>query len=428
MRLLIITQYFWPENFPINNLAAGLQDLGHKVTVLTGIPNYPEGYFFSGYGVFRKNKEEYRGIKIYRVPLVPRGGGGGVRLAVNYFSFAAMACMLGPFLCRKKYDAIFVWGSSPITVGFPALLIRKIKGIPLFFWVQDLWPESLSATGAIRSKRILSVVERMVRFIYKRCDRILVQSRAFIPSVVSHGGQADRIAYFPNCADEMYRPIYARSESIDRGSLPEGFCVLYAGNIGAAQDFGTVLKAAEMMKAHEDIHWVIFGEGRMRTWVEDQISKRGLAGTVHLKGRVQPEEMPRYFAAADVLMASLRKDPIFALTIPAKVQSYLACGKPIVVAIDGEAAMIVDEAGAGISSPAGDPGALSKAILHVYRMSFPERQEMGARGRKYFETHFDRGMLLGRLNGWMKEICSDKGKVTFPVDGVGSKFKEGNAE
>lgn len=179
MRILIVTQYFWPESFRINDIALGLRDKGHKVTVLTGQPNYPAGSFFPGYGFFKKIREDYNGVDVVRVPLLPRGSGGGVRLVLNYLSFAFFASILAPFRCRSGYDVIFVYEPSPITVGLPALLLKKLKHAPIMFWVQDLWPESLSATGAVRSAWVLKLVERLVRSIYRGCDVILVQSRAF---------------------------------------------------------------------------------------------------------------------------------------------------------------------------------------------------------------------------------------------------------
>ena len=167
VNILIVTQYFWPENFRINDLASGLLERGHKVEVVTGIPNYPGGKIFRDHGYFIKRKDYYKGIKIHRVPLIPRGKGGGFRLALNFFSFAFLASILAPFFCIGKFDLIFVYEPSPITVGLPALVLKKVKNAPVIFWMQDLWPESLSATGAVRSEKILKLVELMVRFIYR---------------------------------------------------------------------------------------------------------------------------------------------------------------------------------------------------------------------------------------------------------------------
>ena len=275
MNILIVTQYFWPENFRINDLATGLFEKGHKVTVLTGIPNYPEGRFFPGYGFFKNIQQDYSGIRVIRVPLLPRGHGGALHLALNYISFAFCASLLGPFYCREKFDLIFVFEPSPITVGIPALVLKKLKSVPIIFWVQDLWPESLSATGAVQSEKILRMVERLVRFIYSRCERILVTSRAYSAPIERHGVDPSRILYFPQSVEDVYKPLTAESDAIEHGKMPTGFRIMFAGNIGAAQDFGTILDAAERLKDYSEIHLVIIGDGRMRSWVEPQVKERG---------------------------------------------------------------------------------------------------------------------------------------------------------
>lgn len=404
MRILVITQYFWPENFPINDFASGLQDKGHDVEVLTGIPNYPQGRIFQGYSAFGPTKDTFKEMVVHRVPLVPRGNGSRIRLALNFVSFAVMASIFSPLYCRKRYDIIFVYEPSPITVALPAIVLKMFKSAPIVFWMQDLWPESLSATGAIRSKAVLNIAELLVRLIYKGCDYIFAQSKAFIPSIIQLGGDPDRIFYYPNSAAPLYRPMLLAADAAERSLVPDGFRVVFAGNIGAAQDFNTILSAAEMLTSHKDIHWIILGNGRMSSWVEAEIYKRGLSDTVHLLGRHPVEAMPRFFALAGALLVTLKKEPIFALTIPSKIQSYLACGKPIIAALDGEGARTIDEAGAGLTCPAQNPTALSRAVLNVYEMAQGERDVMGAKGRKYFESHFEREMLLDRLIGLLSQL------------------------
>ncbi len=377
------------------------------MTVYTGIPNYPTGQFFPGYGIFKNLTQNYHGIKILRVPLVPRGRGGGLHLAINYLSFALIAGLFAAFRCRANYDLIFVFEPSPITVGLPAVVLKKIKRVPIMFWVQDLWPESVSAAGAVRSKKMLNILEKLVRFIYNKCDRILIASSAFFPPIKSLLGDPHRILYFPQTCEELYRPVTLRPEAPERAGMPTGFKVMFAGNIGAAQDFETILSAAENLRPRHDIKWVIVGDGRMRPWVEDQVRQRSLEKAIFLLGRYPVEAMPRFFSLADILLVTLKREPIFALTIPAKVQSYLACGKPIVGALDGEGARIIAEAGAGLSCPAENPAALAEAVLAIYRMSAAERQEMGIRGRVYYEKHFDRSMLLDRLDNWMGELYKE---------------------
>ena len=301
MKILIVTQYFWPENFRINDLAAGLRERGHDVTVLTGMPNYPSGSFFSGYNGFNKWREDYHGVRVVRVPLIPRGKGRKLSLALNYISFALLASVIGPFRCRDDYDAIFVHEPSPITVAFPAIILKKIKGAPIFFWVLDLWPQSLAAAGGVKSKPVLNGVERMVSYIYHQCDKVLVQSRRFIPEIERFGVNPNNILNFPSWAEALYYPVKYSGLLRKEFDLPDGFYIMFAGNVGVSQDFESILSAAEKLQDHADIHWLIVGDGRMSEWVQAQISKRGLNRTVHMLGRHALERMPQFFSFADVL-------------------------------------------------------------------------------------------------------------------------------
>ena len=265
MKLLILSQYFWPENFRINDVVEGLAERGHAVTVYTGIPNYPGGRYFAGYGFFGPLREHYKGAEVRRVPLIPRGGGGGLRLALNFLSHALSATLLAPWLARGRFDAILVFEPSPMTIGIPARALRALKGVPLVFWVLDLWPESLSATGAVKSRALLAAVARLVKWIYAGCDRVLVTSQAFTPSVRSHGVPQHRIRYLPNSAESYYRKIEPRPDDPEANELPRGFRIVYAGNVGVAQDFPTILDAAELLRNEADIQWIVFGDGHIRT-------------------------------------------------------------------------------------------------------------------------------------------------------------------
>ena len=402
MNILVVTQYFWPENFLINEMTVGLVERGHCVTVLTGSPNYPNGRFFPGYGFFNQ-QQQYGGVKVVRVPLIPRGDGGGMRLALNYFSFAVAAGIAGPFLCKEMYDVIFVFEPSPITVGIPAVILKWLKSAPVLFWVQDLWPESLAATGAVKTKKVLDWIGSLVSFIYRRCDRILIQSQAFRDPVIKQGADPSCVVYFPNCAESVFTESKPYAGTIPR--LPEGFKIMFAGNIGAAQDFGTIIAAAKLLQGYQDIQWVIVGDGRMREWAEAQVQACGLNENFHFLGRFPVEDMPSFLSQADVLLVTLKKEPIFALTIPSKVQAYLAVGRPIIAAIDGEGARVVEEAGAGFSCPADAPDALAQAVFKLYETPGNQREKMGMSGRAYYLANFDRDMLLNRLEILMKEVA-----------------------
>lgn len=406
MHILIISQYFWPENFRINDLAQGFIERGHKVTVLTGSPNYPGGKFFTGYGFFNR-QEEYQGVRVVRVPLISRGNGMSLRLIANFLSFALSASILGPILCRQKFDLIFVFEPSPVTVGIPALVFKKIKSIPIMFWVQDLWPESLSATGAIKMNALLKMVDQMVKTIYKGCNQILTTSLAFHPYIARYGVDKSKIKYFPQSAENIYRPVIVSEDAYQNSLMKGGFRVVFAGNIGAAQSFKTILDAAQLTSDYGDIQWLIIGDGRMHDWVKNEISSRNLSSTVHLLGKHDVEAMPFFFALSDVLLVTLKRDPIFSLTIPGKLQSYLACGKPIVAALDGEGARIIEESRSGLTCPSEDSQGLANAIIRMYEMPKHERESMGKNAMDYYKANFDRDLLIDRLVAWMTETIAD---------------------
>ncbi len=408
LKILIVSQYFWPERFRISDLAKGLSERGHAVTVLTGVPNYPEGRFFEGYGRWRNWRQDRDGVTVIRVPLVSRGHGRGLRLALNYLSFAVVASVLGPLVCQGRYDVIFVCQLSPALAAIPGILLGRLRGIPVILWVLDLWPESLSATGAVTWRPILRSVDWMVRAIYRASALVAVASHGFAGSVLGRGVVEERIVDLPNWYEPEYGSGLPLISTDAMDALPEGFVVMFAGNVGVAQGFETILDAAERLKRIEEIHWVVIGDGRRWEWVRGEIARRGLGKQIHLLGQRAPETMPAYFVRASVMLVTLRPDPAFALTVPGKVQSYMACGRPIVGALDGEARRLIEEAGAGLVSAAGDGEALAANVLRMFEMPGLNRDRMGAAGRRYCEEHFDREKLLGRLEGWMDGLTGLK--------------------
>ncbi len=359
MRILVVSQYFWPENFRINDLVAEWVSRGHSVTVLTGLPNYPDGRVFDDFRADAGRFSEYAGAPVIRVPMLPRGE-GGLQLALNYASFALSACVVGAWRLRgRKFDVIFVFEPSPVTVGLPAVLQRRLKRTPLAFWVLDQWPETLVAVGAVRSPWVLSAVGRLVSFIYRRCDLLLAQSRSFIPQIRRYAGPRPRVEYFPSWSDSTPAAGHA-DPAPEVPPLPGVFTVLFAGNIGDAQDFPAILDAAERLKDRPDIRWVVVGDGRRAEWVAAEAQRRGLKDRFLLLGRFPLERMPSFFGSADALLVSLRPDPIFAMTIPGKVQSYLAAGRPLLGMLDGEGAELIERGGAGLVCRAGDSTGLAR--------------------------------------------------------------------
>ena len=403
MRLLVVSQYFWPENFRINDLVAELVARGHEVTVLTGVPNYPEGCVFEAFRLEPRRFDDYAGARIVRVPLRPRGQ-GNARLAMNYLSYAFWASLLGPWRLRGlQFDAIFVYEISPITVALPAVLLRRLKRAPLLMWVLDLWPETLSAVGVIRSPRLLEWVGALVGFIYRRCDRILVQSQAFVANVERWAGDSARIRYFPAWSEAVFDRV-GDEVPTELTGFDDSFNVMFAGNIGEAQDFPAILEAATQLRHRTDIRWLIVGDGRLADNVRADIARRGLADRVIMLGRFPLERMPAFFRAADALLVSLKADPIFAMTIPGKLQSYLAAGVPLLGMLDGEGARVIREADVGLVCASGDAAALARHVQTLAGLPLSDRVAMGERARQYGRHEFDRSTLIARLEQWMFEL------------------------
>lgn len=385
-RILLVTQYFQPENFKCNDIAFELQRRGHDVTVLTAIPNYPKGRYFDGYGVFKRRTEVVEGVKIIRGFVVPRGKGGKILLSLNYLSYLFSSCIIALYLAlRYRYDAVFVHEVSPVTIGAAATLVKKMQRIPMYFWVLDLWPESLTAAIGLRNRYILGFFSKMVQWFYRNSDKILISSKGFASSICEKGDFADKIVYFPNWVDGA---LTVKSD-VPTPEVPAGFVAMFTGNIGESQDFGTVLDAAERLKSRKDIHFVIVGDGRANEWLEKQIVERELSQTVHCVGSYPLAAMPATFAKADVLFAALKDEAIFAITVPAKIQAYMSSGKPIVTMINGEAKLLIEEVGCGIAVGAGDGEAFAEAIAKIADMTQAEREKIGEKGRLFAARSFD---------------------------------------
>ncbi len=394
MRVLIVSQYYWPEGFRINDVARALSEKGIEVEVLTGKPNYPRGEIFAGYCAWGCQQEAYEGININRVPLLARGRGGW-RLALNYLSFVVSGLLFAPWMLRKKkYDVIFIYAPSPILQAIPAIFLGWLKGCPVVLWVQDLWPESLFATGHIRNQMVLKLAERVVRFIYRHTDLLLVQSKAFEAPVRSLASNTP-IEYYPNSVDDAFT-MPAKGELPEVAGLGEGFSVMFAGNIGAAQAVDVIVEAASLLREYRDIHFVVLGDGSSRAWMLNEVQKSGL-NNFHLPGRFPVETMPGFMQKASVLLVTLADQPIFAATVPNKVQAYMAAGRPIIACLNGEGARLVVEAGAGLATPAEDAKALADTILRLYQLSPAERETMGNNGRKYYQEHFNHDRLIDQL-------------------------------
>ena len=407
MRVLVVSQYFWPESFRINALVESMVERGIEVEVLTGKPNYPKGDKFPGYEPWGCQYEVHRGIHITRIPMLARGQ-RAFRLVGNYLSFVISGLIFAPWMLRKKkFDVIFVYAPSPILQAIPAIFLGWLKGCPVVLWVQDLWPESLSATGFVKNRVALKLVEWVVRFIYQHVDLLLVQSKAF-EAPVRALASGTPIVYYPNSVDEVFA-VPAKVAPPSVAGLGVGFSIMFAGNIGAAQAVEVIVEAAALLKEHTDIHFVVLGEGSRWEWMKQEVQKREL-NNVHLPGSFPVETMPSFMQKASVLLVTLANQEIFKVTIPSKVQAYLAAGRPILACLNGEGANLVTEAGAGLTVPAEDAQALAEAVLRLYRMPKQELDAMGERGRLYYARHFSHEKLVDELIEHLQSVCNQKEK------------------
>jgi glycosyltransferase involved in cell wall biosynthesis len=310
-----------------------------------------------------------------------------------------------------------VFEPSPVTVGIPAILASWRYKAPVLFWVLDLWPDSLSASGAVRANWVLDMVGALTGWIYKHCTLILVQSRAFIPKIADFGIAEAKIRYFPNWGEPVFESSGTVSDIPVLQDLPKGFRILFAGNIGEAQDFPAIIAAASHLKARSDIIWMIVGDGRKAAWAKEEVDRLGLTQTVYFLGQHPLETMPTFFAEADAFLVSLKYDPIFALTVPGKLQSYLASGKPVLAMLDGEGARVVTEAQAGLCCAAGDAAALADAGQRLAAMTEEQRMQLGTNGKTYFAKNFSRERVLAQLDEWLVDVTesnktSDKARTT----------------
>lgn len=397
MNILVVSQYFHPESFRINTLCEDLAAHGHHVTVLTGQPNYPSGKVAPGYRAWSFRRETLGNVEVVRIPLYPRKQGSAIHLILNYLSFVVSGILFAPFMLRgKRFDTVFVYAVSPLLQALPAILLKWIKRARLVVWVQDLWPESLEATGFVKNRGALAAVSAVVRFIYSRSDSVLVQSDGFVEPVARLCAR-DKIAVFPNSAETVFQ----RDGLADPSPIPglgDGFSAVFAGNLGTVQALPTILDAADLLRQYPDIRIFLVGTGALAETLRKDIASRGLHNVV-MSGHFPIEQMPAILSRASVLLVTLKNVALGSLTVPSKIQAYLAAGRPIVAALNGEGARVVESARAGLSCPSEDSAMLADRILKLYRMGAEEREALGSNGKAFFKAHYDQSVL----NDWLVE-------------------------
>lgn len=418
MKILFVCQYFYPEVFRGNDIAFHWAEEGHYVHVVCGVPNYPDGVFHKGYGWFKKRHEtfvqdvqgfkKFKGrVRVTRLPIIPRGN-NKIMLMLNYFSylFVAWVYMLFHALFHK-YDMVFVQQLSPVMMSAPGVFYKKLRHVPLYTWMLDLWPESLTAAGGINNKYVLAFFRHYVKSEYKHSDKILISSRSFEKSILEYGDYKEKIVYYPQWSDgsDSGELSVESLESVKQvessGVLKNGFKLMFAGAVGEAHGFDCTMQAALLTKEHKDIKWIIVGDGRKLDWVKQFVKENGLEETVYTLGRFPSDTMPWFFNQADVMLVTLSDDPLFALYAPAKISSYMASGKPIVAVLNGEGAEVIKDADCGWSLPAGDSEGFAKLAIELSQKDKAELQAKGVNAAKYYNEHFVKEKCLRKLDDLM---------------------------
>lgn len=412
-RILIVSQYFAPEDFRINRVVAALVERGATCVVLTGLPNYPKGRFHDGYGLRGPYTEEICGARVLRLPVVPRGR-GGLSMMLNFASYTAMAMLAGPWRLRKeRFDVVLNWLSSPVYPILPSLVLGRIKSAPVVSWVLDIWPESLLVTGMREDSLLYRSQGWISTELFRRCDRLLLTSDAFRAPLAKRGVEDRRMIEFPNFAEE----IYEENDLSDVAPAPELAAIVapgvptitYAGNVGQAQGVGAWLRAAAQLRSEgRRINWIYLGAGRDLEATKALAHELALGGCVHFLGQFPQQRMPSFLKASDAMLVSLKPSAISALTIPGRIQSFLAMGRPMLAAIEGAAAELIRASGGGMVADPGDEAAIVDMVRTFVSMSPLDRESMGLAGRAYYRGNLTIEHLLGRLGETFQDLAAER--------------------
>ncbi len=403
--ILLISQYFYPETFRVNDMACEWVKRGYKVTVLTGIPNYPMGKYFEGYDRKHRTRETWNGVDIIRIPLVARGNSSNKLLnacgmTANYLSFM----MSGKKWVKSKEaatlhaDLVFTFEVSPMTQAMIGVWYGKRYHVPTYLYVQDLWPENVETVTGIHNRAIIGPIDRMVDKIYRETGTIFTTSPSFVEAIVNRKNKvaSNKVHYWPQYAEEFYQPM--EPQEIDGIDNNDGYYkIAFTGNIGTAQGLDVLPKAAELLKK-EKVKFVIVGDGRYQSEFERQIKERNVEDKFIMIPRVPAEIVPEILSVCDAGFISFNKTPLWENTIPAKLQSYMACGKTIIASASGETKRIIEEARCGICCEIGNAEKLAEGIGSVINM---DNKKMAKKAMEYFEQHFDKKMLMDEMDEYI---------------------------
>jgi len=402
MKILILTQWYPPEpDLLIQELAQTLMAHGHHVTVLTGFPNYPSGQLYPGYRLKLLQKETIVGVPVVRVFLYPEHSRSEIKRALNYLSFAVSAATLG-WLAVSKPDVMFVW-HPPLTIGIPAYILSRLWCVPFFYHIEDIWPETLSATGMMNNPAVLNGVGKLAMWIYRKSAEIGVISPGFRENLIKKGVPTDKIHVIFNWVDtEAYDVTAPDPVLAEELGLSNRFNVMFAGNIGEAQGLEVVLDAAKLLRDLKDVQFVLVGDGVALPRLNQTAIDQALNNVLFL-GRYPQDRMPALYALADVLLVHLKDDPLFRITIPCKIMTYLASGKPILAAVAGDAAKVVKDADAGLGCPPGNPEALAESVQKFYHLDREELRRMGMNGRRAAQNMYSREYSVSKIEAILQQ-------------------------
>ena len=395
--IFVVAQYYYPEQFRTNDVCAEWVRRGYRVTVLTGIPNYPAGKFFDGYSLFKNRREVHDGVEIIRVPVIPRGK-NRIMLTLNYFSFmffAALWCMF----TNIKPDLVFSFETSPIFQVIPAVRFAKKRNIPCYVYALDLWPESFQIMTGIKNALMVKLVCAAVDYVYKRSTRIFVPSRAYIDPVADRNVEREKIVYWPQYAEDILPARMKQpSEKIpDDGS----FNIIFAGNLGFAQGLDALPKAAAELAALKPKRRVVFnivGDGRYRDRLLEEIDKCGVGYMFRFHGRCRADEVPAYLAACDAAYLGYMPNALFEKAVPAKLQTYMACAMPIIACAEGESARIINESACGMTCACSDYKALARIIAGFAQLGEDELGCMSSNSLGYCRENFSKKELMDAMD------------------------------
>ncbi len=406
--ILVIAQYFYPEQFRINDICTEWVKRGYKVTVVTGIPNYPQGKYYDGYGLFKKRKETYNGMDIIRIPLVPRGN-NAIMLALNYLSFVVSGFFWKSFT-RIKADFVFIFEVSPMTQALPGVWYAKKRKTPCYLYVTDLWPENVEIVAGIKNKTILNTIGIMVDYIYKRCDRIFTSSESFIQAIVDRGTDRKKLEFWPQYAEDYYKPVDKEKANIPEIPQDDIFNIIFAGNIGFAQGLDVLPEAAKILKkTNTKVRFNIVGDGRFKETLKAKVEESQVTDYFNFIDKQPATRIPEFMAVSDATLISLSKSKVFSITLPAKTQSCLACGVPVIVSADGEIQDVIKKADAGVCSDAGDAKGLAENINKLVNMSAEKHKDMAQNAVDYYQKYFDKETLLNRMDQWFSNNNRNEG-------------------